>query len=351
MEFRSDNVHGVSPEILAAIGKANEGSAASYGEDELTASVEQKFCEIFERDVAVFPVVTGTAANALGLSAISPPYGAVFCHAGSHTNVDECGAPELYTGGAKLIGLRGVAGKYTPAHVEAVLKTFIRGVHDAKPAAMTITQATESGTVYSIGEISALSEFGKSRGMRMHMDGARFANALVSLDCTPAEMTWKAGIDVLSFGATKNGAMAVEAVVFFDKSLAEDFGYRRMRAGHLVSKSRFLAAQFDAYLSDDLWLINARHANAAAQRVKSALEPLKGTRFPTPVEANELFPVMPAALAEALQNEGIKIYEWPGSGDDSEALEVGEVMMRFVTSFATTEGELAGIEKICKFFP
>jgi threonine aldolase len=330
MNFASDNVFGVHPRILEALSQANAGTAVSYGGDDWTRRAEQRLCEVFERDLRAFLVVTGTAANSLALSALAPPYGAVLCHAEAHIMVDECGAPELFTGGAKLIGLDEPGGKLTARAVERKLAGFIRGVHDARPAAISITQASEAGTVYSRGEIEAISEVARRRALRLHMDGARFANALVSLACTPAELTWKAGVDALSFGATKNGAMALEAVVFFDAALAEDFGHRRMRAGQLLSKSRFLGAQMLAYLDNDLWLDNARHANAMAQRLAKGMVSSRA-RLLLPCEANEVFAIMPRPLHEQLAKAGAIYHQWPG-GDH-----VGpeEILARFVTSYLT----------------
>lgn len=334
MNFASDNVFGVHPRILEALSEANAGTAVSYSGDDWTTRAEKRLCEVFERNVRAFLVVTGTAANSLALSAMVPPYGAVLCHAESHIMVDECGAPELFTGGAKLIGLDEPGGKITAGAIERKLDGFIRNVHDAKPAAISITQASEAGTVYTPAEIEAISEVARRRGLRLHMDGARFANALVSLGTTPAELTWKVGVDALSFGATKNGAMALEAVVFFDIALAEDFGHRRMRAGQLLSKGRFLGAQMLAYLEDDLWLDNARHANAMAQRLAKGLA--KGmassqARLLLPCEANEVFAIMPRRLHEQLAEAGVVCHQWPGSdhvGPD-------EILARFVTSYLT----------------
>jgi threonine aldolase len=334
VNFASDNVFGVHPRILEALSEANAGTAVSYGGDDWTKRAETRLCEVFECDLRAFLVVTGTAANSLALSAMAPPYGAVLCHADAHIMVDECGAPELFTGGAKLIGLDEPGGKITARAIERKLDGFIRGVHDARPAAISITQASEAGTVYTVPEIEAISEVARRRALRVHMDGARFANALVSLACTPAELTWKAGVDALSFGATKNGAMALEAVVFFNVALAEDFGHRRMRAAQLLSKGRFLGAQMLAYLDDDLWLDNARHANAMAQKLAKGLA--KGmassrARLLLPCEANEVFAIMPRTLHEQLAGAGVVYRQWPG-GDHVGA---GEILARFVTSYLT----------------
>lgn len=335
MNFASDNVFGVHPRIMEALQQANGGTAVSYGADEWTVRAEERLCEVFERDVKVFLVTTGTAANSLALSAMAPAYGVIFCHAEAHIIVDECGAPELFTGGAKLIGLPEPAGKITPARIEEKLKHFLRGEHDGKPAAVSVTQATELGTVYAPAEIAALAELCRSRGMRLHMDGARFANALVSTGVSPAELTWKLGVDAMSFGATKNGAMALEAVIFFDPRLAEDFPFRRMRAGQLLSKGRFLGAQMLAYLEDDLWLDNARHANAMAQRLAKALSASSRLRLPLPTEANEVFSIIPKSLHAELESRGIVYFQWPGEGPGTDSVACEETFVRFVTSFLT----------------
>ena len=246
--------------------------------------------------------------------------------------VDECGAPELFTGGAKLIGLDEPGGKITAKSIERTLDGFIRGEHDPKPTAISITQASEIGTVYAPAEIAAIAELARRRDMRLHMDGARFANALVSLAVTPAEATWKAGVDAMSFGATKNGAMALEAVVFFDQALAEDFRYRRMRAGQLLSKGRFLAAQMLAYLDGDLWLENARHANAMAQRLAKGVAASSSARLALPAEANEVFAVIPQTLHGELAKAGVVYHRWPGTEHPGP----GEILARFVASFLTT---------------
>jgi threonine aldolase len=335
MNFASDNVFGVHPRIMEAIQEANAGTAVSYGADDWTTRAEERLCEIFERDVKAFLLVTGTAANSLALSAMAPGYGVIFCHAEAHIMVDESGAPELFTGGAKLIGLPEPAGKITPAGIENKLKHFIRGEHDGKPAAVSITQATELGTVYTPSEIAALSKLCRARGMRLHIDGARFANALVSTGVSPAELTWKAGVDAMSFGATKNGAMALEAVIFFDQGLAVDFHYRRMRAGQLLSKGRFLGAQMLAYLRDDLWLDNARHANAMAQRLAKGLAGSSRLRLPLPTEANEVFSIVPKSLHAELESRGVVYHQWPGEGPGTDAVGDDEIFVRFVTSFLT----------------
>ncbi|WP_158046321.1 threonine aldolase family protein [Skermanella pratensis] len=313
MNFTSDNVTGAAPEILEALVAASSGPTPSYGEDPLTARVSERLSALFGHEVAVFPVATGSAANALALAAVAPPYGAIYCHEMAHVNTDECGAPEMFTAGAKLVGLPGAGGKIEPATLRATLETAGAGVvHHVQPAAVTLTQATESGTVYTPAEVAALSEVARSHGLPVHMDGARFANAVARLGCSPADVTWRAGVDVLSFGATKNGALAAEAVVFFKPELARSFAFRRKRAGHLFSKMRFLSAQLDAYLEGGLWLRLATHANAMADRLAAGLTALPGAALRDPVEANEIFISLPEPVTAGLLERGYGFYRWDG---------------------------------------
>ncbi|MEE8600380.1 threonine aldolase family protein [Euzebya tangerina] len=340
MNFASDNIVGVHPAILQALIDANAGPQAAYGEDEHTGQAVADLSAVFETDLEAFLVTTGTAANSLSLAAMAPPFGAVFCHEDAHIAVDECGAPEFFTGGAKLFGLPGPTGKITPETVTATLDGFVKGVHDPMPAAISITQATELGTLYTPAEIRALADLAHAHDMGLHMDGARFANALVSLGCSAAEMTWQAGVDILSFGGTKNGAMTLEVVTIFDPQLATDFNYRRMKAGQLLSKGRYLGAQLTAYLADDLWLANARHANAMATRLANGLAETEGVRLPLPTPANEVFPIMPRSVMERLHQSGAAFYEWPGNGPGTDSIGPDEAFVRLVCSFTTTTDEV-----------
>lgn len=325
--FCSDNVAGASPEILESVSRAGVGSAMPYGADPLTEEVVRTLRDIFETDLTAYLVATGTAANSLALSALCPPYGAVYCHPESHANLDECGAPEFYTGGAKLVTIEGLDGKVDAAGLQSALDAGWAGVeHHAQPAAVTLTQASEAGTVYTPDTVAAISDICQAHGLGLHVDGARFGNALATLGCSPAEASWKAGVDVLSFGATKNGALAAEAVLFFKPGLAEGFRFRRKRGGHLFSKMRFLSAQFDAYLADGLWMANARHANAMAGILADGLSAIDGVDFLYPVQANELFVHMPAGLREGLERDGFRFYAWPPGGRDC---------VRLVTAFDT----------------
>ena len=335
MNFASDNVYGIHPKILAAIETANKGTSTSYGYDDYSKRAEEKLSQVFEREVRAFLVTTGTAANGLALSALAPSYGAVLAHAEAHAAVDECNSPEMFTGGAKIIGVHGVEGKITPQIVEKTLKGFIRGEHDPKPSALSITNSTELGRVYAPAEVKALSAVTKARKMKFHTDGARFANAVASLDVKPAEITWRSGIDVMSFGGTKNGGMLLEAVIFFDMALAEDFLYRRMRGGQLVSKSRYLGAQMLAYLEGDLWLDNARQANGLAKRLVQGLKASNRIRIPLPADANEIFAVLPKALHDKLQAAGVHYHDWMPDTLGPGGVAEDEIFVRFVLSYAT----------------
>ena len=341
MNFASDNTAGMAPEILDAVVRANDGFVLGYGNDDQTKRVEHRIGEIFERDCAVFLVPTGTAANALALAHVSPPWGAVFTHNEAHIVTDECGAPEFFGNGLKLIGLPGVGCKIAPDTFAAALAPYHgHAPHQVIPSAISFSQASEAGTIYRPGEVAALAEIAHARGMKVHMDGARLANALVRLNASPAQATWQAGVDVLSFGATKGGAMAAEAVVFFDRALAAQMGERRKRAGHLLSKHRFLAAQFEAFLQNDCWLRLARHANGMADRLAAGLA-RAGFKPTWPVEANLVFVLLPKAVEECLKAAGARYYIRNTDSLPSGA-KVGpdEVLIRLVASFATRESEV-----------
>ena len=345
MNFLSDNAAPVAPAILDAIVRANDGFTPGYGDDDWTRSVERHLSEIFEREVAVFLVPTGTAANALALAHVTPPWGAVLCHADSHIATDECGAPEFFGGGIKLVQLPGDQGKITVETLKGFLaNNFGHSPHQMIPSALSITQATETGTVYRLDEIAALCEIAHERSLAVHMDGARFANAVVRLGATPAQATWQSGIDVLSFGATKAGALAAEAVVFFDPTRAAFMAERRKRAGHLLSKHRFLAAQFAAILEDGRWLALARHANLMADRLSANLAAV-GLAPVWPVEANLVFVVLPRALDARLKAAGAKYYERTNT-----SLKLGrdQILARLVTSFATQEDEVQRFARLCQ---
>jgi threonine aldolase len=341
MNFASDNAAAIAPPILDAIGRANTAFALGYGNDALTCQVERKLSDLFERDVAVFLVSTGTGANALSIAHLAPPWGAVLGHRDAHIMTSECGAPEFFGGGLKLLGLAGDDGRISAAELKRVLeRDEWGGPHHISPSVLSLTQATEAGTVYSVADTAALAAIAHARGMTVQMDGARFANAVARLGATPAEITWKAGVDVLAFGATKGGAMAAEAVIFFDPARAVGMPERRKRGGHLVSKHRFVAAQFDAFVTDGLWLTLARHANAMADRLAHGLS-ATGLAPVWPVEANLVFAVLPAEVHKRLQAAGASYY--PMHRETAPRAGFGrpdDVLVRLVTSFATTTEEV-----------
>lgn len=339
MNFASDNWAGVSERVRDALAAAGTGSAPAYGSDELTKSVERQFDEIFECEVAVFFVATGTAANALALAAYSRPGGVVFCHEGAHIVGDEAGAPE-FQAGCRLSLLPGASGKIAAGAVTEALKAYSpAAVYHGQPMAVSISQLTELGTAYSPAEVRALAEVAHTAGLPLHMDGARFGNAVAGLGVAPADITWRAGVDVLSFGGTKGGCWAAEAVVFFDKAAATSFPYLRKRAGQLLSKSRFVAAQFAAYLGDGHWLELAGVANQRARQLASGIEASGQGRLAVPVYGNEVFAIVPRERARKLREGGAVFHDWPATVD---GVTVGpdEVMVRLVTSFATTSEEV-----------
>jgi threonine aldolase len=336
MNFASDNWAGAAPEVMDALARANDGAVPSYGGDPFTAKAQARIGDVFEKDCAVYFVATGGAANGLALSVLSPPYGMIFCHEESHVQMDECAGPEFFTGGAKLLPVSGFGGKLTPAALNKVLAGFPdRAPHGAPPSVLSITQGTECGTVYTPPELKALSAAAHDAGMTVHMDGARFANAVASTGASPAELTWKAGVDVLCFGGTKNGCLAAEAVIFFDKDKAADFEFRRKRTGHLWSKMRYIAAQFDDYLQDELWLKLASHANAMARRLSDGLASIEGVSLPYKTQINEVFPIFPDGVAEKLREDGAKFYPWITPGDPA-----GGRMNRLICSFRTREEDV-----------
>ena len=341
MNFASDNTAGVAPGILDAVARAGAGFALGYGNDDLTRAVERRFSALFECEVAVFLVPTGTAANALALAQVAPPWTAVLCHAQSHIATDECGAPEFFGGGLKLIGLPGEGCKLGDQTVGAAIERHSgHRPHFTQPAALSLSQVTEAGTIYSVAEIESLAGIAHGHGLSVHMDGARFANALVRSNASPAAMTWKAGIDVLSFGATKGGVLAAEAVVMFDPARAEAMPERRKRGGHLLSKHRFLAAQMDAFLADEYWLALARHANAMADRLAGKLAAARLAPV-WPVEGNLVFVVLPKVVDARLRAAGASYYARNPDGLPAGiAIKEGDVLARLVTSYATTSQEV-----------
>jgi threonine aldolase len=344
MWFMSDNTQPAAPEVMAAVARANEGHAPSYGAEAAMARVRAQLGAVFEAPEAeVHLVATGTAANALALACLCPPWGAVYCHGEAHVNSDECGAPEFYTAGAKLVPLEGRHGRIDPAALDAALAIGAgASVHNVQPAALSLTNATEAGTVYDPDALAALTGRAHAAGLAVHLDGARFANAVAGLGRTPAELSWKAGVDVLTLGGTKDGCLGVEAVIFFDPARAAAFGFRRKRAAHLFSKHRYLSAQMEAWLADGLWLDLAARANARAAALAEGLAAVPGVSLAHPVEANAVFARFRRGLHKAAMAAGAEYHLWEFDatleGPDDEPL-----LARFVCGWATTEEEVSGL--------
>jgi len=341
IHFGSDNVTGIAPAILEAIAAANTGGVHGYGEDSFTERMQQRFADLFETNVKVMPVGTGSIANGLSLATVTPPWGEVFCHVGAHINVDEANGPEFFTGGAKLHLMPGANGKITPEALRAAATRYPRAdVHNPLASTVSITQATEAGTLYTLDEVRAIGAVAKEQGLAFHMDGARFANAVAALGCAPADLTWRAGVDVLSFGATKNGCMAVEAIVLFNPTpeRADRLDHLHKRAGQLYSKMRFFSAQLIAYLKDDNWLKWADNANRQARYLADGLKGLNRISLAFPVEGNEVFCHLPVEAHEAVVAAGIGTYPIYGEKDG-----IGSV--RFVCAFNT---EADGVDRLIK---
>jgi threonine aldolase len=349
MHFGSDNWAGAHPSISAALAANSGGLAPAYGNSEIDKRVEGRFSEIFGRDVAVFFVGTGTAANALALASVNKPGGVSFCHREAHVIDDECGAPEFFTGGARLHPVDGDLGRIDPERLRKAIAKFPPGaVHHGQPMAVTITQATEAGTVYSLDEIKAISAVCRERGLPLHMDGARFANALVTLGATPSQMTVDAGIDMVSFGGTKNGCWCAEALVVFDPAKASELPFLRKRAAQLFSKSRFIAAQFEAYFADDLWLTLARHSNAMAARLADHARASGNLRLAWEPQANEVFVAMSQEFAGHLQAKGVLFAPWSIPHYVEGRIAENEMLARFVTSFATRQEDVDAFGALCR---
>lgn len=344
MTFKSDNTSGACQAVIEKIIQTNtQTTEDAYGHDSTTTRVKTLFNNLFEKEVKVHFMATGTGANCLSLVALTPAYGAIFCHDHAHITTDETNAPELFTGGAKLINLPGEHGKICPTAFEnAIYRYKALRPHSAMPAVLSLTQSTEAGTVYSISELETLIALAKKHHLYVHMDGARFANAVVALDESPANLTWRLGIDILSFGGTKNGAIAAEAVVLFNPALAPHLDYQQKRFGQLMSKMRFFSCQFEALLENDLWLKNAEHANRMAKSLSQALLKHNEVKLIHPVETNEIFVTMKKELAETLRSHGIQFYDW--SFDE----QASHRTYRFVTSFNTSSSE---IEKLSALAP
>lgn len=331
MDFTSDNAAGVHPALMHALAAAQDAEPQGYDSDRWSSRLDGAFSDLFGTACRVFPVPSGTAANALSIAALVPPYGGLWCHAEAHVEVDEAGAIPFFTGGASLMLVPGANGKLTPAGLDEAAARRRGDVHQVQPAALSLTQATESGTVYTAAEVAALGHWAKGRGLAVHMDGARFANAVASLGCHPADISWRAGVDILSFGCIKNGGMSAEAIIVFDDRLASSLPVRRKRAGMMPSKGRFAAAQLLAMIEGGLWLENAHAANAGAARLARAA----AGRLIHPVEANSLFLRLDAAEREALRAEGFSFYDWELEGPDA---------IRLVVRWDQSEQALARLE-------
>jgi threonine aldolase len=325
IDFRSDNTGRAAPEILEALVRANHDTALGYGGDPWTAALQQRFSELFETAVRVFPVATGTAANALSLAAIGPSWGIVYCSEAAHINTSEANAAGFFGGGLKLAPVAGEHGRISAERLAETLAGTAPGqLHRGQPCAVNLTQASDLGTVYRLSEVAAIAAVAKGRGLRLHMDGARFANAVARLGCTPAEASWRVGVDIMSFGATKNGGALCEAIVVFAPELVDPLAVQLRRAGQVWSKMRFAAAQLIAYVENGLWLEMARASNALAARIAAGIP---GTRLLSPVEANELFLELPGAVMDALEADGFQFYRRSAS------------LARFVCRFDATEAE------------
>jgi len=329
--FRSDNETPIAPAIMQAIVDANQGTAWAYAEDDWSNRLNRAFSDLFRTEAVVLPVSTGTVANSIALASVTPPWGSVFCHSGAHIYGDECGAPEFFGDGLRLVPVAGGNGKLVPSSVERAVKVNEgHGVHSYKPSALGLTHATEAGTIYSIDEVKALCDSAHALGMKTHMDGARFGNAIASLGCHPAEVTVEAGIDMLSFGASKNGCMAAEALVIFNQSQWYETAERlRKRSGHLLSKMRYVSAQLLAYIENDRWLDMAKHANAQAAKFADAIENHAEARLEYPVQANEVFLNWTKEGFDHLKSQGIEFQLWPGRDD----------LARFVFGHSTGDEE------------
>lgn len=328
IDYRSDNTGRAAPEILDALIRANSGTALGYGADEWTARLQERFCELFETTVRVFPVATGTAANALSLASIAPSWGLVFCSAAAHINTAETNAAGFFGGGLKLVPVTGPDGRVDADELGRVLASYPPGqLHRGQPAAVNLTQATDLGAVYRLDEVRAVAEIAKSRGLKLHMDGARFANAVARLQCGPAELSWRSGIDILSFGATKNGGALCDAIVVFNPEIADALAVQLRRAGQVWSKMRFASAQLMAYIENGLWLRLAAASNRAAARIAAGIAGVSGLELMAPVEANELFLELPPGAMDALEADGFQFYRRSAT------------LARFVCRFDVTDAE------------
>lgn len=348
MYFASDNWAGAHPAIADAVLRDNAGNRPAYGLSDDDKQLDALFSDVFETDVSVFLVSTGTAANALALSAMAKPGAVLFCHDEAHVRVDECGAPLFYAAGMQLQGVAGPVGKIDINALHAAVETVRGGgLNAGRPGGLSLTQATESGTIYTLDEIGKHTALMKSHGLHTHMDGARFANALRALQCSPADMTWRQGIDALSFGGTKNGCWCAEAIILFNQDLARDMHFLRKRSGHLVSKMRFMTSQFKAYLADDLWLHLADRANAQATKLRDAVNQSNHARLAWDSQINEVFVIAAETTIAAWRAAGLHAGDWQVPvAEQPELLIPGQKVIRLVTSFATTDAEIDAFTRL-----
>jgi len=340
MNFTSDNTEIIAEPILNAILKANKYPVKSYGEDEITKKAKEKICDLFNIDAEIYFVTSGTAANALGISSVTPPYGSVFCHNESHIHLEECGAPEFYTGGCKLIPINGFAGKISKESFASAINDYPSDKYGFKPSCLSITQSTECGTVYSEKEVTELSSLANKHSIKVHMDGARFANAISTLKIKPSKITWESGIDLMSFGTTKNGTMSAEAIIIFNKKISKDMNLRIKRSGHLLSKMRFLSIQMDSYITNNLWIDLANKANSMAKYMYQELLLIDYIDIPWKVEANEVFILLPKRIEKKLIKLGIQFHKWSKIGIKPLISNDDKEFIRLVTSYNTTKNEI-----------
>ena len=342
MQFGSDNQTGASQKVLETLANANDGHTHGYGDDQWTQAASDKINQVFETEASIYFVATGTAANSLALASLVNPWETILCHHQAHVFIDESTAPEFFSGGARQIPVTQKSGKLHTSHLENYFSQAGSDTpHNVIPKALSIAQANESGLVYSVDELTALSKVAHQHQIKLHVDGARFANAVAATKATPAELSWKAGVDVLCLGATKCGCLAAEAVIFFDQALAKDFEHRRKRSGHLLSKGRLFAAQFLGWLEDDHWLELARHANQHASELSQQLEQLENVRLAWPTQANEVLAIMPTTMVNTLQQAGAEFYPWyEQSLPPREQLNQDETLIRLVTSFKSNMDEV-----------
>ena len=340
-QFASDNYSGICPEAWTAMAEANTGHEVSYGNDLWTQRAADRLREIFETDCEVFFVFNGTSANSLSLASLCQSYHSVLCHELAHVETSECGAPEFFANGSKILLLAGANGKIDPAEIERAVNKRT-DIHYPKPRALSVTQATETGTVYSVAEIQTLAETARKFGLRLQMDGARFANAVASLGVAPAEITWRAGVDVLCFGGSKNGIALGEAVVFFDRELARDFDYRCKQGGQLASKMRFLSAPWLGMLKDGAWLRHAKHSNEMATRLNAGLQKIPGVKICYPVQSNTVFAKIPKSAEEKLRQRGWQFYTGVITTEESRLMCSWDTTAEDVDAFVVDLRELSG---------